>query len=93
MTEADLRDIEAVADAATPGPWRLARRVNQRTINGTVTIILSGEAVVKLTEEGTLLHNADTAFVAVARSAVPALVAEVRRLRALVPPAAKGGVP
>lgn len=60
MTEAELAEIEARANAATPGPWKIGglRRLQM----------------------GLMEQDAD--FVTAARTDVPALVAEVRRLLA-----------
>jgi cell division septum initiation protein DivIVA len=73
----DLDAIEARANAATPGPWVQSQRdmwMVYRDGGGTPEIDVGGGYDIK--------ENA--AFVAHARSDVPALVAEVRNLRAYV---------
>lgn len=68
MTEQQLADLDALAAAATPGPWE---QIDSRAYSsGTgLQVCLCNET------------DADAAFIAAARTAVPALVAEVRRLR------------
>jgi hypothetical protein len=75
MTEQELQAIEALAAAATPGPWRAETDYRDDT-TVLYTAVHEGEGWV--VAEGTLVH--DAAFIAAARTAVPALVAEVRRL-------------
>lgn len=72
MTDEELKAIEERANAATPGPWR-----------GFDTGVLSGPRWVVGNEESRQFYNlADGRFIAHAREDVPALIAEVRRLRA-----------
>lgn len=77
MTEEDLATIEARAERATAGPWEAS-----------ANYLIGGWWVqdpVAKDREGEVLDGgseADCVFVAHARSDVPALVAEVRRLRA-----------
>lgn len=66
----DLDAIEARANAATPGPWRVGATYDPE-INVDVT-----------NADGNLVGPKDEDFIAAAREDVPALVAEVRRLRA-----------
>jgi hypothetical protein len=76
----DLDAIEARASSATPGPWEA--RQNAPTMSGAVwNLRVAGEPGVKamVTEYQHGSANAD--FIAHAREDVPALVAEVRRLR------------
>lgn len=67
MTNEELDEIEKRAAAATPGPWCCGYDEDS---------LYSGEAYVARFE-----HGDDQVFVAHARTDVPALVAEVRRLR------------
>ncbi len=81
----DLDAIEARANAATPGPWEVEEyvgvlestsvldRVSEPTHDWERRIIASS-----LPDE-----PADAAFIAHARTDVPALIAEVRRLRVM----------
>lgn len=83
MTPEQLAEIEARAEAATPGPWEWDRQwiededeaiyVPQGATLGP-TLIQLGD-----TYEG---HRYDCAFIAHARQDIPALIAEVRRLQA-----------
>lgn len=91
MDDAGLDRIEALAEAATKGPWKVAERrdgsvcgIDQEdgyddvVAPGRVECMAycyGGTSVVEATD-------ADWAFIAASRSAVPALVAEVRRLHA-----------
>ncbi len=79
MTDEELDRLQALADAATPGEWQASS-----VIAGMVTEEHSGwiahcpRGSYKETEQ---LAVQDAAFIAAARAAVPALIAEVRRLR------------
>lgn len=73
MTEDELKAIEDIASKATAGPWHLA-------------IASSGDEAESNIEAGHTdiaydVPNADAIFITHARENVPALVAEVRRLR------------
>jgi hypothetical protein len=74
LTPADLDRLEALAAAATLGPWS-AIPSRHHTWH-----VLDGYGMV-LVED--LFSGDDAALIAAAREAVPTLVAEVRRLRAL----------
>lgn len=71
MTDERLAEIEARANAATPGPWRYTLYFVMSPSQGLIADIGPGSASV----------NSDAAFIAHARTDVPALLAEVRRLR------------
>lgn len=79
----DLDAVEARANAATPGPWwgggdRQSR--NAYGLVGRTTDRGTGNAIAVLS--GTDMDRvADAEFIAAAREDVPALIAEVRRLR------------
>lgn len=79
----DLDAIQDLADAATAGPWKVWPQptvITSRS-NAVHAIAAAGDlpgSLVRITVAG----HADAAFVAAARELVPALVAEVRRLRA-----------
>lgn len=74
MTEAQLAELEALSLAATPGPWVVAEHMASR-----VTMVVA-EGHPMATGIPHVLE--DKSFIAAAREAVPALVAEVRRLKA-----------
>jgi hypothetical protein len=77
MNPTDLDELERLAAAATPGPWEAIRpRINIRIMAGDRYVLESGPCGVRTEEDGQ--------FIAAARAAVPALIAEVRRLRAQV---------
>lgn len=77
----DLDAIEARATAATPGAWAY----DQIPETGECRVIWDGngaaerDSVYAITSGGSLACNAE--FIAHAREDVPALIAEVRRLR------------
>jgi hypothetical protein len=76
LTDDELKAIEARANAATPGPWKA---------EGDDECILyvraaNGHTVVT-TDSGVYTTDEDAIFIAAARTDVPKLVAEVRRLR------------
>ncbi len=66
-----LDEIEALANAATPGPWVTTSEWTVRAADDERVVTTSAYE----------RHAADAEFVAVARSDVPLLVSEVRRLR------------
>ena len=70
MTEQQLADLDALAAAATPGPWEAAHQYAE-------CWSLHGPEA----NGPDMMPKGDAAFIAAARTAVPALVAEVRRLR------------
>ena len=80
IVDAELVQIESRAHAATPGPWKVCPDENDEN---TVPLVCCGPE----DEHGgpvccDPLTEADATFIAHARADVPALVAEVRRLRA-----------
>lgn len=90
MTEKELAEIEALANAATPGPWK-------QEDSWVVTEDFDNEAFVEGVEGSVcpvvgmwvydrelLLDPDDARFIAAARTAVPQLIAEVRRLNKLL---------
>ena len=94
-TELDLEAIEARTNAATPGPWGVGNDTNivrglEVTGRGSYTCI---QSVAEVGDNDDRLDwdrdeavevdpEDDAAFIAAARTDVPALVGEVRRLRA-----------
>lgn len=79
MNEKELQAISERAEAATPGPWE-----NIRTIGGCNALISSRFAIAEMGRKYPGNRHADVEFLAHARADVPALVAEVRKLRAQV---------
>lgn len=82
MREEELAELENLSAAATPGPWTYARPTAGRP-HFVVADVVS-HFIYPATDEITHGTRAvdDAAFIAAARTAVPALVAEVRALRA-----------
>lgn len=84
----DLAAIEARANAATPGPWQRDERyvVGGEDIPGSRPggeVIAQAQPTLSAWREYELSQRvANAEFIAHAREDVPALVAEVRRLRA-----------
>ena len=81
MTEQDLAAIEARANAATPGPWVYdggGGRHKQRVL---ATRAPDGVVMDNEPYYPQMVAPADQEFCAAARTDVPAMVAEVRRLR------------
>lgn len=91
MTEDDLKAIEARAAAATPGPWIPTARPEGE---GSWPVFFLGTScsdedgtwnVFARNHKGTLTESGkDAKFIAAARADVPALLAEVRRLRSTI---------
>ena len=77
MTDNELNEIEARAKAATPGPW----------VYDTAEIMSIDKAVVsaEYPEDG-FDNEANGQFCAHAREDIPALIAEVRHLKACLVP-------
>ena len=77
MTEDELNEIEVRANAATPGPWKAG-------LYGSVTVN-NGLKILNTNYSSYNSHGGncpDAEFIACAREDVPALIAEVRRLKA-----------
>ena len=80
MTDDELDRLDALAQAATPGPWETfswtSIRPKGRTQNVAATYL-------QIAEGGGQLYPAheNAAFIAASRTAIPALIAEIRRLR------------
>lgn len=70
-----LDQWKALADAATPGPWRAQVSLGAAT--------LARESGALLAAGQGLFEPQDAAFIAAARSAVPVLISEIERLRAV----------
>jgi hypothetical protein len=76
MTDAELAEIEARANAARPGPWKVGGyddTVESESYTGPDHPVLAD-----------MVPPLDAEFIAHARSDVPALIAEVRRLGGVV---------
>ena len=77
----DLDAVQALADAATPGPWDHATK----TYDGGPLVVAEGYGfpAEPLPAAGGIVcyPDADAAFIAQARTLVPALIAELRETR------------
>lgn len=91
MTDQELAEIEARANAATPGPWKAKPREDDRNERCAGIVALRPDADdewdreldVVVTDSGVYPPDPKTAeFIAHAREDVPKLIAEVRKLRA-----------
>ena len=87
MTQQELDALKALADAATPGPWLPSHNVdapsdgNWEPDNPEREGRGEGPTLTGLYRDVKAWAEADAAFIAAAREAVPALLAEVQRLR------------
>lgn len=97
MTPAEIAALRALADAATPEPWaerpdsgKVAKRNDWHTIideRGVPVVqtgfveIHPGDGEESYAEAGVKMRPEDRSFIAAARTAVPALLDEVERLR------------
>ena len=82
MTQQELDALKALADAATPGPWEVEHHsgILVDGVPSTCAVLTSQEY--DMASFGDDLQGYfDAAFIAAARAAVPALIAEVERLR------------
>lgn len=77
MTDQELEQIEKSAEAATPGKWFQC----MATIVGADSLFVAELISDQHTDKRVSAINADGRFIALAREAVPKLVAEVKRLR------------
>lgn len=84
MTDEQLAEIEARANAATPGPWFWTGRVDDWGHSGP-DLMGPNDAVVCQSwghdADGLEIADSDMSFIANAREDIPALIAEIRRLR------------
>jgi len=78
MTERELDEIRDRHDRATPGPWKAWVEGRDHT-SGSSFVQTGGEDI-----EMSGATTADYDFIAHAKQDVPRLLAEIRRLRALV---------
>lgn len=95
MTEQELNEIQARADAATPGPWEHRGKSVRTHVaktdygapsgwDGGICNTLGASPAFNfdpLCRKKTAQAQTNAVFIAAARSDVPALVAEVRRLQ------------
>ena len=77
MTQQELDALKALADAATPGPWEEVAESGEWWI----TSASDETASLYVIPDTGLTNQADVDFIAAARAAVPALLAEVERLQ------------
>lgn len=82
VTAADLARWAALAEAATPGPWRAEHRHSYLDATDDEHNDLGLEIVgpPEASGRGQFARGADASFIAASREAVPALVAIVREL-------------
>src|SRR4051812_20302588 len=87
MNEKQLEELDALSAAATPGPWGVGERER-----GEWEVVLPipkpcsvpGVPLAAVRQYARRNGKPDSAFIAAARTAVPALVAEVRRQAAVI---------
>lgn len=94
IDEARLAEIEARANAATPGPWRAGTVEAEGKVWARDPTALGGPSLGErcvFDANPHYPHNANRAFIAHARTDVPDLVAEVRRLTAALATARREG--
>ena len=89
MTPEQLDEIEKLANAATPGPWNMAEDFFAHN-PASSDVVVTGPpghfddvAVIRY-QRNYDTRKGNAAFIAAAREDVPALLAEVRRLMALL---------
>ena len=95
MTTDDMQTLKALADKATPGPWQFRLQAPARfdyELHRAEVVSANGDTVMDDTEYYPIgVSHEDQKFCAAARTAVPALIAEVERLRVLVEAAYEEG--
>lgn len=83
LTDDDLGRIQRLCDAATQGPWKAY--IEDRDHESGSSFIQTADNDIELTGASI----ADYDFIASARQDIPRLLAEVAKLRALLPPTGK----
>lgn len=87
MSDVDLNALETLLEVATPGPWELARTwAFGRTSEMDTIRNADGQAVIMPQDEqggASWGDDADAELIVYLRNVAPALVAEVKRLRAV----------
>lgn len=102
MTDSDIQRLEALCEKATPGPWRVDAGARQSTAwveAGTQSepMTIADCDVLRRTRGRRSPRpladqcDRDADFIAAARTALPAALAEIRRLKALVKSAESQG--
>lgn len=81
MTDDELNRLEALASAATPGPWRYEDSYDPCVITESGQYIAQTSYDQQSVSRGDRDYHVAAHFIAASRDAVPALIAEVRRLR------------
>lgn len=84
MTDDELAEIEARANAATPGPWEPYRRVTLGVVSVMSAAMFenrNGVDVDYVVADARDESFANADFIASSRTDVPALIAEIRRLQ------------
>lgn len=89
LTEDELNLIEIRADRASAGPWKSCVEGRDHT-SGSSFIMTGSDEKRGQDIELTGATIADQDFIAAARQDVPALIAEIRRLKKLLPPSLCG---
>ncbi len=84
MTDAEIAELRRLTDAATPGPW--THRVNHKPFR---VVVFGGRKAYQAGFTTSDIEAADAAFIAAARSAIPALLEEREALIAFVEDAAR----
>ncbi|HET7463767.1 MAG TPA: hypothetical protein VFJ82_21105 [Longimicrobium sp.] len=84
MTDQELREIEARCDLASPGPWTsIVEGRDQLSGSSFIMVASSGAAGEDIEFIGATADEQD--FIARARQDIPRLLAEITRLRSLIP--------
>lgn len=96
MTPARLDELQSLCDAATEGPWTHERppRTGDFTEWMIIAAVAHNQGIYARPPGGSFPYS-DQKFIAASRTAMPDLIAEVRRLRAIVDklPKTADGVP
>ena len=86
MTEPELADLERLCEAATPGPWEV-KRCTWADEHFACGICMSEDSECDIVRDTAyeecqhMMARRDADLIAASRTALPALIAEVRRLR------------
>ena len=75
MTDDELAEIEARAEAASSGPWERGGKWAETSVYAGDGVMVAGQWDY---EEGGISEEADAVFIAHARTDIPALLAHIR---------------
>lgn len=80
ITATELDELERIAKLATPGPWRVDEDGDLRAGGPAAYLRSLATLYAPIVDDDDSRNDADVAFIAAARDALPRLIAQVREL-------------